>query len=177
MGFVHDTERRRAERDRFLADHYASPLSEEDQADFDGLDYFPPDAAWRLTVAFRPVTPARMDVPSSSGGAHPYTLIGWATVTVSGSTHELAVLDDGDGSAFIPFADATNGVETYGGGRYVDLVLDQDGHASIDFNGARNPYCAYDDDFVCPLPPASNRIVARIEAGERAFRPRSGGNP
>jgi hypothetical protein len=172
MSFHEDTERSRAERDRFFAGHYASPLTNENQATFKGLDYFPPDEAWRLEAEFRPVAPERIDVPSSSGSSHPYARIGWATITLGRSTHALAVFDDGDGNAFIPFADATNGIESYGGGRYVDLVVDDEGRATIDFNEARNPYCAYDDEFVCPFPPRWNWIAARIEAGERDFRRR-----
>ena len=79
MSFHEDTERSRAERDRFFAGHYASPLTDENQATFKGLDYFPPDEAWRLEAEFRPVAPERIDVPSSSGSSHPYARIGWAT--------------------------------------------------------------------------------------------------
>ena len=169
MGFREDIERSRAARDEFLAEHYASPLTEEDQAAFNGLDYFVPDEAWRLTADYDPGPPERVEIPSSIGSSHPYSCIGKATVHIEGSPHSLDVFDDGDGNPFIPFADATNGTETYRGGRYVPLVVDASGKAWIDFNEANNPYCAYDEEFVCPLPPASNRIALRIPAGEKDF--------
>lgn len=182
MSHREDIERSRASRDRFFAEHYASPLSDEDQAAFEGLEYFPPDESWRVVVTFAPADGERIRVPSSNGGHHPYALVGRAAVSIGEATYDLAVFDDGDGNPFIPFADATNGAETYGGGRYVALVVADDGRATIDFNDARNPYCAYDEEFVCPLPPSSNRIAVRIEAGEQDFTPRptsptTGGSP
>jgi uncharacterized protein (DUF1684 family) len=169
MGFSEDVARSRAARDVFLAEHYASPLPEEDQASFEGLDYFAPDEAWRLPAEYEPAPPKRIEIPSSTGTSHLYVRIGLATVHIDGIAHSLAVFDDGDGNVFIPFADDTNGAGTYGGGRYVPLTVDAEGTAWIDFNDAHNPYCAYDDEFVCPLPPASNRITVRIPAGEKDY--------
>ena len=50
---------------------------------------------------------------------------------------------------FIPFNDDTNGTETYGGGRYLDLrFADVEDHKlTIDFNRSYNPYCAYSDGY------------------------------
>jgi uncharacterized protein (DUF1684 family) len=175
MGFNEDVERSRAERDVFFAEHYASPLADEDQAAFSGLDYFPPDEAWRLTADYDTASPGRLEIPSSIGTSHPYSCLGRATVRIDGNTHTLAVFDDGDGNAFIPFADTTNGTETYGGGRYVPLTVDPTETAWVDFNEAHNPYCAYDEEFVCPLPPPSNRIPVAIEAGEKDFERRTDG--
>jgi uncharacterized protein (DUF1684 family) len=39
----------------------------------------------------------------------------------------------------------------------------------LDFNYAYNPSCAYDDRWVCPLPPAENRLPFPIRAGEKVF--------
>ncbi len=171
MGYMEDVARVRGERDSFLAQHYASPLPEEDQDHFTGIEYFDPDPGWRLTGTFRPPDSQQVDVPSSSGASHPYGHLGTVVITIGDASHALVVLDDGDGNAFIPFADPTNGVETYGGGRYVDLTVAPDGVAIVDFNQARNPYCAYDEEFICPLPPASNRIDTRVEAGEKRYVP------
>ena len=170
MGFRDEVEGARAERNDFFAHHYSSPLAEEDRASFDGLDYFAPDEAWSLEAEFQAEPPGKVDIPSSVGTSHPYTRLGWATVSISGRNHSLAVFDDGDGNAFIPFTDGTNQVDTYAGGRYVDLIVAEDGSARIDFNGARNPYCVYDEEFVCPLPPASNHIPSDVPAGEKRFR-------
>ena len=74
---------------------------------------------------------------------------------------------------FIPFTDATTGDETYESGRYIDIdIKDISGEkVTIDFNKAYNPYCAYvSGKFNCPIPPAENRLIVAMKAGEKAFR-------
>lgn len=161
----------RRERDHFFAEHYASPLPEVDQAMFRGLAYFAPDPNWDLPVAFTPSAPVKIPITSTVGTESAYEMVGTAEVVIAGATYQLTVLDDGDGNAFIPFADDTSGDETYVGGRYVDLTISDDGRAAIDFNQARNPWCVYDEEFVCPLPPPENRIATRITAGEMTYTP------
>jgi uncharacterized protein len=73
------------------------------------------------------------------------------------------------GNYFIPFVDGTAPAETYGAGRYVEPEDLGDGRLHLDFNLAYNPYCAYNDFWSCPLPPALNRLKVRIEAGEKKF--------
>ncbi len=70
---------------------------------------------------------------------------------------------------FLPFTDLTNGEETYGGGRYLDLEGPLEGIVELDFNMAYNPYCAYNDRYSCPIPPKENHINVRVEAGVKAF--------
>ena len=71
---------------------------------------------------------------------------------------------------FVPFKDLTTGVTTYGGGRYLDIEIPEDGALiSLDFNLCYSPYCAYGDGFACPIPPAANFIKTQIEAGEKAY--------
>lgn len=159
----------RIERDRFMLDHYASPLPDEDKEAFAGLAYFDPAPAWRLQGSFTAAEPHRIPIPSSSGNTSDYTRLGTVALTVDGAGWTVTVLDDGDGNPFIPFRDGTSGSETYEGGRYVDLVIEQDGTATVDFNDARNPWCVYDEEYVCPLPPPENTTHVPIRAGERAL--------
>jgi len=70
---------------------------------------------------------------------------------------------------FIPFRDATSGKDTYGAGRYVEAEPLGKGRYLLDFNRAYNPYCAYNDDWRCPLPPAENWLTVAIRAGEKSF--------
>ena len=71
---------------------------------------------------------------------------------------------------FLPFTDATSGEETYGAGRYVEIDILEDGRVAIDFNMAYNPYCAYNEDWSCPLTPFENRLQVPIQAGEKKFK-------
>ncbi|HPQ21882.1 MAG TPA: DUF1684 domain-containing protein [Saprospiraceae bacterium] len=72
---------------------------------------------------------------------------------------------------FLPYKDETNGEETYGGGRYIDINKSDisDNQIIIDFNKSYNPYCAYTDGYNCPIPPRENSLSTKIEAGEKAF--------
>jgi Protein of unknown function (DUF1684) len=65
------------------------------------------------------------------------------------------------------FRDETNDAGTYPAGRFVSLVPLGDGRYRLDFNRARNPFCAYSSAFPCPAPWRGNRIAAKVEAGER----------
>jgi Protein of unknown function (DUF1684) len=65
------------------------------------------------------------------------------------------------------FRDATNGHGTYPAGRFVVLVPERDGRYRLDFNRARNPFCAYSSAYPCPAPWRGNVIPGPIEAGER----------
>ena len=40
------------------------------------------------------------------------------------------------------------------------------GHVDLDFNKAKNPPCAFTDFATCPLPPAANRLLLAVTAGE-----------
>ena len=161
----------RAERDKFFAEHYASPLPEDMIEGFTGLAYFPPDPAWRVSASYAAADPQRIPVSSSSGATSEYIRLGTATVELDGTPWVVTVLDDGDGNPFIAFRDGTSGSETYAGGRYVDVVPESGGLATIDFNAARNPWCVYDEEFVCPMPPPENTTRVRITAGERMVHP------
>jgi len=159
----------RSERDEFLREHYSSPLPEEHVPGFNGLDYFPPDAAWELTGDYEPTPPHKVPIPSSAGIESSYTMLGIVTISIGEPAYRLTVLDDGDGGAFIPFRDGTSGDETYSGGRYVGVDVGTAGVVTIDFNTAQNPWCVYDEEFTCPLPPAENWIVERIPAGAKMY--------
>jgi hypothetical protein len=67
----------------------------------------------------------------------------------------------------IYFRDRTNAEGTYPAGRFVALVPMGGGRYRLDFNRARNPFCAYSSAFPCPAPWRGNTIEAKVEAGER----------
>ena len=96
---------------------------------------------------------------------------GKITATIQGKSVSLNVCQHDSGDFFIPFKDKTAPTETYGGGRFLDLPLTtvKNNQLRVDFNLAYNPYCAYNEDFACPIPPAENTLPIRIEAGEKLF--------
>ena len=71
---------------------------------------------------------------------------------------------------FIPFKDKTNGKESYEGGRYIDAEILPGYKMVLDFNMAYHPSCAYNDKFICVLPPRENMLDLEIRADEKKFR-------
>jgi thiol-disulfide isomerase/thioredoxin len=65
------------------------------------------------------------------------------------------------------FRDHTNGQGTYPAGRFVSLLPVGGGKYQLDFNRARNPFCAYSSAYACPLPWKGNLLPVQIRAGER----------
>ena len=87
---------------------------------------------------------------------------------VHGIECELVATPGANGRLFVVFGDTTNGTETYGGGRFLDIEKPVGGRTTIDFNRATNPPCAFTAFATCPTPPAMNRLPLAIRAGERA---------
>lgn len=160
----------RRDRDEFFRSHYASPLSDRDQKMFTGLAYFAPSSNMAFVGRFIPSDDSLVQIMSSIGTTSAYHQMGVFNVEIVGTGYNLIVLDDGDADPFIPFSDETNGATTYAGGRYVSLNVRPGETASVDFDRAANPYCVYDEEFVCPLPPVQNRITISIEAGEKKYK-------
>lgn len=89
----------------------------------------------------------------------------------------LAATPEGKNYLYIPFRDLTNNDETYAGGRYLDFSTQNAADATLDFNFAYSPHCAYDECNICPMPPAENAVPVRVEAGEKLYEKKdSGGN-
>ena len=70
---------------------------------------------------------------------------------------------------FLPFLDDTNGEESYGGGRYIDLRIPETDTITIDFNRAYNPLCVYNEKFSCPIVPRVNYLPIQIKAGVKMY--------
>jgi uncharacterized protein len=85
--------------------------------------------------------------------------------------HELRTTETHKNHLFLPFKDLTNGTESYGDGRYLDLSIPEGEPLVIDFSKAYNPYCAYSSHYSCPIPPKENRLRIPIRAGLIAPEP------
>ena len=143
--------------------------------DFDGIDHWPVDPAWRLEGRFEPTPDRTLRVPDVLGIDEEETSPGDAVFSVDGSEHRLQALPGGEtGELWLVFGDATNGDETYTGGRFLYTEPpDGEGRLTIDFNRAYNPPCVFSPYATCPVPWTANRLPVRIEAGERVPGPRA----
>lgn len=161
----------RKEKDEFFASHPQSPLREEQKADFKGLNYFPPDPSLCLTLTLEPFAERRnVEILTNTGDVQIYSRLGRFAFEVEGQKVELTLYGNQYGY-FLPFVDALAGVETYPAGRYLEPEALGQNQFIVDFNLAYNPYCAYNDDWSCPLTPAENRLTVPIRAGEKLFHP------
>jgi uncharacterized protein (DUF1684 family) len=163
-------DRFRQEKDHFFKNDPNSPLGEEQKLVFNNLEYFPENPELRMELALEPIEPPReVMLITSTGDRRNYLQKGQITFQVDGQKAVLQVYEDGYGSYFLPFVDASAPQETYGAGRYLEPEEVNPGVLHVDFNLAYNPFCAYNDRWSCPIPPHENRLKVRIEAGEKKF--------
>ena len=155
-----------------------SPLKPEDRAHFEHLDRFPYDPGFRITARFKPAhRTEEFQMKTTTSRLPLYRPYGTVSFTLEGGKFRLPVYQNVDlikkpgyeDHLFLPFTDLTNGEETYGGGRYIDLKGPLAKSVEIDLNLAYNPYCAYNDRYSCPIPPQENHIDARVRAGVKKF--------
>ena len=139
--------------------------------DFAGIEHFPVDPAWRLEARFEPFAEVEMiPVPNITGDVLDQPSHGRIVFTLDGAEHSLRPLGPPDDELFVVFGDATNGDETYGGGRFLDVEPpDAGGRLVVDFNKAYNPPCVFTPYATCPLPPPGNRLPLAVPAGEKSF--------
>ena len=167
---AHDHWRRT--RDDLLRTHPDSPIPQPQRAGYPGAPVAAYDPQLRFDVLVDTDAPPRhMELPTGSDGIVPFDRIGIAHLPRYGDL-DVWWLGSYGGGVFVPVKDASAGVTSYGGGRYlIDTVKGadlggDDGRLILDFNFAYNPSCAYDPAWACPLAPAGNTLSRPLPAGE-----------
>ncbi|MFG6687128.1 DUF1684 domain-containing protein [Mariniflexile sp. HNIBRBA6329] len=159
-------------------DATTSPLKDKDRKHFEGLEFFKFDEAYVVTATLKRTPDTKFfNMKTTTDRVSKERVYGILTFELKGNTYQLNVyqgkdLMERDGYEdylFLPFLDETNGLESYGGGRYIDARIPKGDTMEIDFNKAYNPYCAYNDKYSCPIVPRENYLKTRIEAGVKAF--------
>ncbi len=159
----------RAEKDRFFATDPQSPLTPEQKRHFKGLNYFPENSALRLEVMVEEFPQKdKIQMQTTTGGVQTYVRFGKFKFTVDGQAAELVIYSS-DAGFFLPFVDALAGAETYGAGRYLEPEPIGNDKFHVDFNLAYNPFCAYNENWTCPVTPRENRLKVPIRVGEKVF--------
>jgi uncharacterized protein (DUF1684 family) len=109
-----------------------------------------------------------IEVPTVLDGFNEYYQApGELVFRIGGKRQTLLPFRSGNGY-FLIVGDATNGMETYGGGRFLYTEMIDGNKVIIDFNKATNPPCAFSPYATCPLPPLENIMDVEIPAGEKA---------
>ena len=160
----------RANKDEFFEFDPHSPLTSEQKHSFGGLNYFPVDENLIFELEIKEFEDQKMiQMQTSTGDLRTFTRYGQVFFNVEGEEASLTVYSNEYGF-FIPFVDSQAGKVTYGAGRYLDPELNEEGLLILDFNLAYNPYCAYNELYSCPIPPAGNRLSVPIKAGEKNYK-------
>ncbi len=160
-------------------DASTSPLKVADRKEFEGLDFFKYDSTYVVKALFTKSENERsFKMKTTTNRLPEYVKYGVVEFFLNGEIHQLNIYQNlelitqagYEDYLFLPFLDETNGLESYGGGRYIDLRTPQRNSITIDFNSAYNPYCAYNDNYSCPLVPRENYLKTKIEAGVKVFK-------
>ncbi|MCK0190208.1 DUF1684 domain-containing protein [Arenibacter sp. F20364] len=178
-GALEDIMRFQKKMNEEFKDPETSPLPDRYRKDFTALDFYEPDTTYRITAKFTR-TPEALPflMPTTTERETEEVVYGILTFNLNGRTHQLEVYQNQElmqqekyiDYLFLPFADLTNGEDTYGGGRYLDLTIPKGDTILLDFNKSYNPYCAYNPKYSCPLVPKQNRLDVAIPAGVKAFK-------
>jgi uncharacterized protein len=174
--YSQEIETERKDKDRFMRTSKESPFSEALQS-YRGLNYYPPDPKYKIIADLVPIKEKKVvTLGTNKGEEEKYIEYGYAEFNLDGVKNKLLileVLDSGPmrGKLFLAFGDETSALETYGAGRYLDVAkVPGSSTITLDFNKAYNPYCAYNDTYTCPLPPADNLLKVAIKAGEKSYQ-------
>ena len=137
---------------------------------FELPDYFPIDEGWRVQARFEPYDePRPLRVADVTGGTIEYEAPGELVFEVDGREHSLIATGSATATSyFILMWDSTAVSETYQGGRYLRVpVQDESGWTTIDFNRTYNAPCVFTAYSVCALPPRDNWLAMHVTAGEK----------
>jgi uncharacterized protein (DUF1684 family) len=172
LPYVDEIGAERGAKDRMLGAAGDSPVKAEQRQQFLPLAYFAVDEGFRVPAQLAPsLGDPALEMPTSRGERRQMRRAGQLKFSVKGQELTLtAFVEASDrqmNRLFVPFRDATNGIETYPAGRYLDLDRTATGLYDLDFNRAYHPYCYYNASYDCPYPPAENRLAMPIRAGER----------
>jgi uncharacterized protein len=158
----------RQKKDTFFKTDTNSPII--DKAAFKHLIYYGPNLNYRVSARLETFADVsqKMVVHLSDGSEEVYEKYAHAVFELNGRACRLLITKT-NGNYTVLFRDSTSGKTTYGGGRYLDLSANDltSNRATLDFNAAYNPYCAYNASYACPLPPAENTLLVAVEAGEK----------
>jgi uncharacterized protein len=145
------------------------------------LTFYPVTKEFCVTASFEKSENSQWFLMPASGAIKQrYRVYGILSFTIHNTALQLTVYQSKNllsteqykEHLFIPFTDKTSGIETYGGGRYIDLTITEivNNSYTIDFNKAYNPYCAYASGYSCPIPPKVNDLQISVHAGEKNYK-------
>jgi uncharacterized protein (DUF1684 family) len=155
-----------------------SPLKPKDLKKFVALDFFKYDEKYRVNAILERTPDAEwFYMKTNTERLSKERVFAIARFQLLDKSYQLNIYQGEENMTtegyedylFLPFLDNTNGESTYGGGRYIDLRIPNGNTIEIDFNQAKNPLCAYNEKYSCPIVPRENYLDVKIEAGVKDF--------
>jgi len=153
-----------------------SPILKSDKPGFTGLHYYDYNANFRFEGPIHIYdNPDTIILYGSKQDERPSLKYGYFEFSFDGKTHQLQIFKilrdkpQQSNYLFLGFTDITSNEETHGGGRYINLELNEENFYLVDFNYAYNPYCAYNPKYSCAIPTRENHLQLAIEAGEKKY--------
>lgn len=158
-----------------------SPLKKKDLKKFKGLDFFKVDSTFIVTadLTLTPEAPV-FQMKTTTSRKPLYKSYAIAKFKLKDQDLELTIYQSQDpykdekykDYLFLPFTDLTSGEESYGGGRYMDVMITdiKNNKITLNFNNTYNPYCAYNERYSCPITPRKNHLDIEIKAGVKKFK-------
>ncbi|NDK57008.1 DUF1684 domain-containing protein [Pontibacter fetidus] len=165
----------REDKDLSFRSRTNSPFTEEGRQSFKNLVYYEPNIKYKVSAKVEDLPKQdTLLMPLTNGSYEPYLRYATAVFELEGQPQRLTLYKklakEEKDQWFVPFTDKTNGFETYGGGRFLDIPFKEDAKTIVlDFNRAYSPFCAYNPEYVCPVPPKDNRLTIAVPAGEKAY--------
>ncbi len=169
-------QKHRSDLNAYYKNPKTSPLPRKQLKTFTGLPFYKIDSKYTVKAKLQyTFNSPLITIKSTKGESESYQKYAIAKFTIDGKDVTLNIYQSlslrnkpgYQNYLFIPFKDATNGLETYATGRFLDAYIPETptGYITLDFNKAYNPYCAYNKKFICPIPPEENKLPIAIKAG------------
>jgi len=172
--YIQTVIKERQEIEQFMRHDPDSPFIKKGKVEFKGLKYFDIDPTFRVNATVKRLeNPELITIAMSDGSQENYFRYAIASFDLVDESQTLTLLKSekhwSEYWVFLPFYDETSALETYGGGRYLNIDYNGESTMIIDFNLCYNPYCAYTDTYRCPFPPTENNITVAVKAGEKIY--------
>ncbi|MCK5535386.1 MAG: DUF1684 domain-containing protein [Bacteroidales bacterium] len=161
----------REKKNIFFKTSPQSPIPRWTRKRFNGLEYFNYSSEFEFLCKISFVNNDKeLKVSHSNGQIETYLNFANISFNHLGIDYKLTIYSSQNkNTLWLPFKDLTNKTESYSAGRYIDIKHDnlKNEHFELNFNTAYNPFCAYNDNYTCPLIPEENYLNIEIRAGEK----------
>lgn len=159
-----------------------SPLKKNDLKNFKELPFFPVDSSFIVTAKLtKTVNAPNFLMATNTTRMETYKEFGVLKFHLKNKEMELTVYQSQENledevyknDLYLPFTDRTSGDESYGAGRYLNIKttdISTNGTFLINFNNTYNPYCAYNENFSCPITPPKNHLDIAINVGIKTYK-------